>query len=110
MAYYAGMAIDPAKLLRALNSLNRPRRELALGFCALLIGLLVMPLLVWAAGMAALGPYANGGFLALLQDYLRGLGQGSQACWLVLSGPYLLFSMVRLLRLALQRIDARPRA
>ncbi len=110
MAYYAGMAFDPAKLLGALRGLDRPRRELAFGLGALLLGLLLMPLLIWAAGMLALGPYANGGFIALLQDYLRGLGQGSQASWLVLAGPYLLLSLVRLLRLALQHIDARSRA
>ncbi len=110
MAYYAAMAIDPAKLRGALHALDRPKRELAFGLGALVLGLLLMPLLLWAAGMLALGPYANGGFLALLQDYLRGLGEGSQACWLVLAGPYLLLSLGRLLRLALQRIDERSRA
>jgi Oxidoreductase family, NAD-binding Rossmann fold len=68
---------------------------------------LLMPLLVWVAGTVALGPYANGGFGALLGDFLRGLADGSLACWLVLAGPYLVLSLVRLLRLALQGIAAR---
>ena len=69
-----------------------------------LLGLLVMPLAIWLAGLATLGPYANGGFWALLGDFLRGLAEGSLACWIVLAGPYLFITLFRLLRLALQRI------
>lgn len=107
MAYYAGMALLPAKLLDSLRSLGRPQRELALALLGLLLGVLLMPLLVWVAGTVALGPYANGGFGALLGDFLRGLAEGSVACWLVLAGPYLVLSLVRLLRVALQGIAAR---
>jgi hypothetical protein len=107
MAYYAGMAMRPAKLLESLGSLGRPQRELALALLGLLLGVLLMPLLVWLAGTVALGPYANGGFSALLGDFLGGLAEGSLACWLVLAGPYLVLSLVRLLRLALQGIAAR---
>jgi hypothetical protein len=107
MAYYAGMAMLPAKLLESLGGLGRPQRELALMLLGLLLGVLLMPLLVWVAGTVALGPYANGGFGALLGDFLRGLAEGSLACWLVLAGPYLLLSLVRLLRLALQGLAAR---
>ena len=107
MAYYAGMAMLPAKLLETLGALGRPQRELALALLGLLLGVLLMPLLVWVAGMVALGPYANGGFGALLGDFLRGLAEGSLACWLVLAGPYLVMSLVRLLRLALRGLAAR---
>ncbi len=100
------MALLPAKLLETLGALGRPQRELALALLGLLLGVLLMPLLVWVAGMVALGPYANGGFGALLGDYLRGLAEGSLACWLVLAGPYLVMSLVRLLRLALRGIAA----
>jgi len=101
------MALVPAKLLGALRALGRPKRELALLLLGLLLGLLAMPLLVWGAGMLALGPYANGGFGALLGDFLGGLARGSLACWLVLAGPYLVLSLFRLLRLTLQGIAAR---
>jgi len=73
----------------------------------MVLGVLLMPLLVWVAGMVALGAYANGGFGALLGDFLRGLAEGSLACWLVLAGPYLVLSLVRLLRRTLQGIATR---
>jgi hypothetical protein len=107
MAYYAGMTLLPAKLLQTLGALDRPQRELALALLGLLLGLVLMPLLVWVAGVIALGPYANGGFGALFGDFLRGLAEGSFACWLVLAGPYLVLTLVRLLRLALQGIASR---
>lgn len=101
------MALLPAKLLESLRRLGRPQRELALALLGLMLGVLFMPALVWVAGTVALGPYANGGFGALLGDFIRGLAEGSLACWLVLAGPYLVLSLVRLLRLALQGIAAR---
>jgi hypothetical protein len=104
MAYYDGMAVVPAKLLESLRDLGLPQRELALLLVALGLGLLLMPLLVWVAGTIALGPYANGGFGALLGDFLRGLADGSLACWLVLAGPYLLLWLWRGLQLTLQRL------
>jgi hypothetical protein len=107
MPYYAGMAMLPAKLLHSIGALGRPQRELAIVLIGLLLGALLMPLLVWGAGMVALGPYANGGFGALLSDFLRGLAEGSLASWLVLAGPYLLISLARLLGLALRGIAAR---
>jgi hypothetical protein len=104
MAYYAAMAVIPAKLLESLAHLGRMPREALLLAAGLVAGLLVMPLLVWVAGMIALGPYANGGFGALLGDFLGGLADGSLACWLVLAGPYLLLSLWRGLRLALRHL------
>ncbi len=108
MAYYAGMLrILPAKLRDLLDALGRPQREIGVLAIGLALGLLAMPLLVWVAGLLALGPYANGGFGALLGDFLGGLVRGSLACWLVLAGPYLVLSLLRLLRLTLRGIAAR---
>ena len=101
------MALVPEKWLAAARGLDRPRREGLIVAAGVLLGLLVMPLAIWLAGLAALGPYANGGFWALLGDFVRGLAEGSLACWIVLAGPYLFFSLFRLLRLALQRIAQR---
>lgn len=100
------MAVIPAKWLESARGLGRPGRELALGLVALLAGALLMPLLIWIAGGVALGPYANGGYFALLGDFLRGLVTGSLACWIVLAGPYVVISLVRLLRLTLTSIAA----
>ena len=106
-AYSAALAVIPAKWLEAARGLDRPGRELAIGVAALLAGALLMPLLIWVAGSVALGPYANGGYFALLGDFLRGLVTGSLACWIVLAGPYAVISLLRLLRLALGSIAAR---
>lgn len=101
------MSVIPAKWLEAVRGLDRSRRELAIGIVALLAGALLMPLLIWVAGSVTLGPYANGGYFALLRDFLRGLATGSLACWLVLAGPYLVISLLRLLRITLTSIAAR---
>ena len=107
MAYYAAMAVVPAKWLAAARALDPTRRELAIAAVALLLGALLMPMLVWLAGSVALGPYANGGFGALLADFFRGLATGSLACWVVLAGPYVLIAIVRLLRRTLAQVGAR---
>ncbi len=70
-------------------------RELAtLGVC-LLVGLVVMPCLIWALGRASLGPYEHGGVFALWHDFLGGLASGSEAFWFVLCAPYLLLWLLR---------------
>jgi hypothetical protein len=106
MVYYADMSWLPAKLRDRLPTLGRPQRELGLLLAGLVLGLLAMPLLLWVAGLLALGPYANGGFGALLGDFFAGLARGSLACWLVLAGPYLLVCLFRLLRVTLREISA----
>ncbi len=101
------MALVPEKWLAFARGLDPARRELAIAAACLLAGALPMPLLVWIAGTATLGPYANGAFGALLSDFFRGLGSGSLAAWIVLAGPYALVAVLRLLRATLARIDAR---
>ncbi len=80
----------------------RLRRELALLGGALAFGVLVIPLLIWLAGHATLGPYTHGdtgpgfGPLTLYGDYLSGLGHGWLMYWAVAVGPVLLLIAVRL--------------
>ena len=62
---------------------------------ALAGGALLLPLLIWVVGGAVLGPYRDGGPLRLLGDFMRLLGQGSLAAWIVLFGPYLVLSLGR---------------
>ena len=73
-------------------------RELLLAAICLLVGLLVMPCLIFALGRASLGPYEHGGVFALWRDFLIGLAHGSQAFWFVALAPYLLVCLLRLLR------------
>lgn len=98
------MALIPANWLEKARGVSDAGRELALAALALLFGLLVMPLGIWIAGNASLGPYANGGFGALLGDFLASLAQGSSASWIVLAGPYVIVQLLRLLRRTLARL------
>ena len=77
-------------------------RALAL---ALLLGVAVLPSLIWVCGHLVIGDYvrdpltgATGGPLALTVDYLKGLAQGSEVNWVLAAGPYALFLAWRLLR------------
>lgn len=64
------------------------RFELTVLAVALVLGLLVLPLLIYLAGRLTLGSYANGRPLALLGDYLRGLANGHLSVWIAVLGPY----------------------
>ncbi len=64
------------------------------GFC-LVIGVTVMPILIYLVGSSRLGPYANGGLLALWRDYVVALVHLSLAFWLVALGPYATLWMLR---------------
>lgn len=72
------------------------RREL--GFFALLLGfgLLMMPFLIYLAGVLTLGPY-EGGLLAFLGSLMSAVFTAKPSAWLLVIGPYLLFTAVRLL-------------
>jgi hypothetical protein len=78
------------------------RREL--GFFALLFGfgLLVMPFLIYLAGVLTLGPYECG-LPAFLGALMRAFFTATQSAWLLILGPYLLFMSVRLLTRPLRR-------
>ena len=73
-------------------------RELALAGLCLLLGVVVMPCLIFAVGRGSLGPYEHGGVFALWRDFLQGLAHGSEAFWFVAIFPYLLLCVLRLLR------------
>lgn len=70
------------------------RELLAIGIC-LVIGLIVMPCLIFAAGRLVLGPYGHGNLFALWHDFLQQLLTGSRAAWFIAVGPYLLFWLLR---------------
>jgi len=72
-------------------------RELMLAALCLVLGVVVMPCLIFAVGRGSLGPYEHGGVFALWRDFLVGLSHGSEAFWFVALSPYLLLCVLRLL-------------
>jgi hypothetical protein len=67
----------------------------AIGLAA---GGLVLPALIYAVGVAVLGPYDGGSLAGTYKVVLGGLAHGSIASWVVVLGPYLLWHLARLLR------------
>jgi hypothetical protein len=101
----------PRGPLARLRELSGAQRALLLYALALLVGVLIVPLLVWVVGNRVLGPYTQGqnthaGALALLQDFFVGLAHGSAVFWAVALGPLLI---VLLLQLFLRGLRALPR-
>ncbi|MGH8495652.1 MAG: hypothetical protein ACREVN_05920 [Gammaproteobacteria bacterium] len=77
--------------------LRRPlARELILLAGLLAVGFLILPALVWVAGMAVLGPQAGG--LGGIYDSVFGeAARGKPAAWLFAASPWLLVQSVRIL-------------
>jgi hypothetical protein len=78
---------------------------------ALVIGLVVVPLLIWVMGNRVLGPYTHGtqthaGPMALLGDFFTGLGRGWVSYWLVALGPAVMIVFVRLVYALLRTPEA----
>jgi hypothetical protein len=67
-------------------------------------GLIVMPALIYLAGRFTLGAYANGGLFALYGDFLKGLFEPRLSNWIVVLGPLVFLTLVRLFRLALRKL------
>lgn len=103
---------SPGPLARARDLTHeiRTRRELALFGGALALGLLVMPLLIWAVGHRALGPYTHGddprglGPIALYGNYFSGLAHAWFGYWAVALGPAVLLLAARLWLALLRRL------
>ena len=69
------------------------------------VGLGVIPPLIWLAGHIVIGEYirdpltgATGGPLALWSDFLQQLLQGAPAYWVACAGPYVIYVAARILR------------
>jgi len=73
-------------------------RELVLALIALLIGIGVMPLLIFYVGAATLGRYEGATLGRLYGSVFTGLAQASTASWIVLLGPYGLYLLFKALR------------
>jgi hypothetical protein len=67
---------------------------------AVLLGLVVVPLLIWVVGNRILGPYTHGsnlhaGPMALLGDFYEGLSKGWLSYWIVALGPLVIIVIAR---------------
>ena len=71
---------------------------------ALAVGLLVMPLLIYLAGMIALKAYQNGGVFSLYYDWFTGLFGGHSSYWIVVIGPIGFVTLFRLCRWILRKL------
>ena len=71
---------------------------------ALLFGLLVMPALIYVAGVLTLLPYANGSWYALYFDFYKGLLEPRSSNWIVLVGPYVFLTLFRIFRFILRKL------
>jgi hypothetical protein len=72
---------------------------------AVVVGLLVMPALIYVAGRFALKPYQNGSLFALYGDFFAGLVELKPSYWVVLLGPFVFLSLFRGFRFALSRFS-----
>jgi hypothetical protein len=88
------MALSIRKLAR-----KRPwAAELLAAGVGLALGLLLMPLLIFYAGVAALGRYDGASLGNLYASLFEGLKEASVASWIVFLGPYGLYLLFRGLR------------
>jgi hypothetical protein len=67
---------------------------------AVILGLVVVPLLIWVVGNRILGPYTHGtnlhaGPMALLGDFYEGLSKGWLSYWIVAVGPLVIIVFAR---------------
>jgi len=92
-------------------SLPRPKFEAMTLGLALLVGLIVMPALIYVAGKYTLGAYSHVSALeeqtsvfTLFFDFYKGLVELRPSCWIVVLGPFVFLSFVRLCRLILRKV------
>jgi hypothetical protein len=72
--------------------------ELVLAALGLSIGVGLMPLLIFYAGVLTLGRYEGASLGHLYRSLFTGLAQGSIASWVVLLGPYGMYLLFKGLR------------
>jgi hypothetical protein len=72
--------------------------ELCMAAIGLLLGLVLMPVLIFYAGVATLGRFDGAGLGHLYGSLFQGLKEASLASWVVLLGPYGLYVLFRALR------------
>jgi fumarate reductase subunit D len=84
-----------------LGHLAEPRpwaAELIVAGIGLMLGAILMPVLIFYAGVAALGRFDGASLGHLYSSLFAGLREASIASWVVLLGPYGLYLLLRALR------------
>ncbi|MDP9090584.1 MAG: hypothetical protein M3O26_17825 [Pseudomonadota bacterium] len=72
--------------------------ELVAAVAGLLLGVVLTPVLIFYAGVMALGRFEGASLGHLYSSVLEGLREGSIASWAVILGPYGLYLLFRALR------------
>ena len=72
--------------------------ELVAVAAGLLVGVVLLPALIFYAGVTALGRFEGGSLGHLYSSVFQGLREGSIASWAVILGPYGLYLLFRALR------------
>jgi hypothetical protein len=72
--------------------------ELVVAVVGLALGLVLMPVLIFYVGVAALGRYDGASLGHLYASLFAGLKEASVASWIVFLGPYGLYLLFRALR------------
>jgi hypothetical protein len=72
--------------------------ELLVAGIGLLLGVVLMPALIFYAGVAALGRFDGASLGHLYSNLFEGLREASIASWVVFLGPYGLYLLFRALR------------
>jgi hypothetical protein len=72
--------------------------ELVVAGVGLLLGVALMPVLIFYAGVATLGRFEGGSLGHLYSSLFNGLQEASIASWVVFLGPYGLYLLFRALR------------
>ena len=91
MAYYAPM---PDTNTDAAPTRGLPGR-VKLYAAAILVGLFVVPPLIWLTGRALFGPYANGGLFSLWADFFGEMARGARSAWIVALAPGALVALLQ---------------
>jgi hypothetical protein len=88
------MALNIAQLAE-----ERPwAAELLMAVFGLLLGIALMPVLIFYTGVAALGRFDGASLGRLYSNLIEGLREASVASWVVFLGPYCLYLLFRALR------------
>ena len=88
------MALNFARLVE-----ERPwAAELIVAGVALLLGITLMPVLIFYAGVGALGRFDGASLGHLYSSLFEGLREASIASWVVFLGPYGLYLLFKALR------------
>jgi hypothetical protein len=86
------------RILEAIGMTSPWSMELGLAALGLLIGVGIMPVLIFYGGSSVLGRYEGASLGHLYNSLFLGLGQASVASWAVLLGPYGLYLLFKGLR------------